>query len=96
MPAYVISRVRITDMDVMTDYMANAPAGVTNHGGKYLVRTGDIVCLEGEADYERVVVVQFPSREAALAWYNSDDYAPLKSARWQSAEAHIIVVPGEN
>ncbi|PHR90716.1 MAG: D-fructose-6-phosphate amidotransferase [Blastopirellula sp.] len=95
MPAFVISRVQISDHVAMQNYMAKAPAGVAAHGGRYLVRTGDIECLEGTVDYDRVVVVQFPDREKALAWYNSEDYAPLRKTRWQSAAAHIIVVPGE-
>jgi len=95
MPAYVISRVSISDPEAMGDYMKKAPAGVEAHGGRYLVRTGDIECLEGTADYGRVVVVEFPNKAKALEWYHSDDYAPLRSQRWQSAEAHIIVVPGE-
>ena len=60
MTAYIISRVSITDGDAMRGYMAEAPESVYAYGGKYLVRTGDIEALEGEAAYERVVVVEFP------------------------------------
>ncbi len=94
MTAYVISRVSISDAQAMSDYIDRAPPGVAAHGGRYLVRTGDIDCLEGQADYERVVVVAFPDKEKALAWYNSSDYAPLREQRWNAADSHIIVVPG--
>ncbi len=80
MPAYVISRVRITDKVAMQDYMAKAPEGVEAHGGRYLVRTGDIQVLEGTADYERVVVVQFPDREKALRWYHYHVGIPISAA----------------
>ncbi len=95
MSAYIISRVSITDRESMTGYMAQAPASVLAHGGKYLVRTGDITVLEGEAPYERVVVLEFPTQADALAWYHGDAYRALRDVRWRSAETHIICVPGE-
>ncbi|EKF19590.1 DUF1330 domain-containing protein [Nitratireductor pacificus] len=95
MTAYIISRVSISDRQAMTGYMADAPESVHAYGGEYLVRTGDITALEGDAAYERVVVVKFPDRDKALAWYHSDEYRALRDVRWRSAEAHIICVPGE-
>lgn len=95
MTAYIISRVSISDSDAMQDYMADAPESVYAYGGRYLVRTGDIEALEGEAAYERVVVVEFPDKEKALAWYNSEDYREMRDLRWRSADAHIICVPAE-
>ncbi len=95
MTSYIISRVSISDSNAMRDYMADAPESVYAYGGKYLVRTGDIEALEGEAAYERVVVVEFPDKEKALAWYNSEDYRELRDLRWRSADAHIICVPAE-
>ena len=92
MPAYIISRVKIRDLDAMSAYMAKAPDTVKAHGGTYLVRSNDFSTLEGETDYDRVVVLEFPDKEKAMAWYNSDDYAPLREQRWASADAQIIVV----
>lgn len=95
MPAYIISRVKIDDPQTMTGYMAGAPATVEAYGGKYLVRTPDIEVLEGEADYDRMVVLEFPDREKALAWYHSEDYRDLRDTRWSASQAHIVVLPGE-
>ncbi|WP_048646358.1 DUF1330 domain-containing protein [Nitratireductor soli] len=95
MTAYIISRVSISDRPAMAGYMADAPESVHAYGGEYLVRTGDITALEGDAPYERVVVVKFPDKEKALAWYHSDEYRDLRDIRWRSADAHIICVPGE-
>ncbi|MBO6899984.1 MAG: DUF1330 domain-containing protein [Rhizobiaceae bacterium] len=96
MTAYIISRVSISDREAMAGYMADAPESVHAYGGEYLVRTGDITALEGDAAYERVVVVKFPTKEKALGWYNSDEYRELRDVRWKSADAHIICVPGES
>lgn len=95
MPAYIVSRVSIDDHTAMAAYMADAPATVKAYGGKYLVRTPDIEVLEGEAEYNRMVVLEFPDKQSALAWYHSDDYRDLREARWRSASAHIVLLPGE-
>jgi uncharacterized protein (DUF1330 family) len=95
MPTYIISRVSISDAETMSAYMQAAPETVEDFGGRYLVRTADITPLEGSADYDRVVVLEFPDRESALGWYNSDEYRHLRDVRWRSADAHIVCVPGE-
>lgn len=96
MVAYVISRVTINDADTMSGYMVDAPDSVLAYGGKYLVRTGEIEALEGEANYDRMVVLEFPTAEQAKKWYNSEDYKDLREVRWRAADAHIVVVPGED
>ncbi len=95
MTAYVVSRVAIRDPEKMKAYMANAPSSVKAFGGSYLSRTSDIKVLEGEANYNRMVLLEFPDKERALAWYESQEYYDLRQDRWDSADAHIVVVPGE-
>lgn len=94
MPAYVVSRLTIRHPAAMERYIAEAAATVHAHGGKYLVRGSDVQALEGSWDDERMVVVEFPSEEAALAWYRSDAYRPLREIRQQAAEAVILLAAG--
>ncbi len=94
MAAYIVSRVRIRDRDAMARYMAEAPATVAAFGGRCLVRGGDVRALEGTWDHERLVVVEFQSKDAALAWYDSDVYRPLRELRQASAEAVILLADG--
>ncbi len=92
MAVYIVSRVDISDPERMAGYMKAAPATVEAFGGKYIVRTGNIEVIEGEQTCDRVVVLEFPTREQALAWYNSQDYRPLRDARWQAASASIMLL----
>jgi len=94
MAAYVVSRVRIKDAENMRRYMAEAPATVYACGGRYLVRGNDVEALEGAWDYERMVVVEFPNKEAALAWYHGEAYRPLRDLRQRSAETVILLAAG--
>ncbi|MDI1262271.1 MAG: DUF1330 domain-containing protein [bacterium] len=92
MPVFIVSRVDITDPARMADYMQAAPATVEAFGGRYIVRTGNIEVIEGEQHCDRVVVLEFPTRDQALAWYNSQDYRPLRDARWQASKASIMLL----
>jgi uncharacterized protein (DUF1330 family) len=94
MAAYIVSRLKIIGREAMQRYVTEAPATVAAYGGRYLVRGGDVRALEGDWEHERMVVVEFPDKEAALAWYESDLYKPLRDLRQQNAEAVILLADG--
>lgn len=94
MAAYIVSRVKILDAEAMKRYMQEAPATVAAFGGRYLVRGNDVRALEGAWEHERMVVVEFADKAAALAWYESEAYAPLRELRQPSAEAVILLADG--
>jgi uncharacterized protein (DUF1330 family) len=94
MAAYIISRVKISSPDDMRRYQSEAPPVVAAFGGRYLVRGTAVQALEGAWEHDRMVVVEFPSREAALAWYHSAEYRPLRELRQQSAETIILLADG--
>jgi uncharacterized protein (DUF1330 family) len=94
MSAYIVSRVRILDAEAMKRYMTEAPATVEAFGGRYLVRGNDVQALEGAWEHERMVVLEFPDKDSALAWYQSDSYRPLRELRQTSAEAVILLADG--
>lgn len=92
MAVFIVSRVDIADPDRMAEYMQAAPATVEAFGGRYVVRTGNIAVIEGEERCDRMVVLEFPTREQALAWYHSELYRPLRDLRWQVAKASILLL----
>ena len=56
---------------------------------------GEMDVVEGTTPAGRVmVVVEFPSLEAARAWYNDPEYAPLIKLRQTGSEAEIVLVDG--
>jgi uncharacterized protein (DUF1330 family) len=92
--AYVISRVSIRDAEAMQRYVAEAPATVAPFGGRYLVRADTATALEGTWDADRIVVLEFPTRDDALAWYHSEEYRGLRDLRWSAADAVILLADG--
>ncbi len=94
MPAYMIVRVNVTDMEQYGEYMKLTPAILTKYGGKFVVRGGEKVVLEGPEMTDRMVVVKFDSVQAAQDMYNSDEYQAAIKVREGAAEASFVVVEG--
>jgi uncharacterized protein (DUF1330 family) len=94
MSAYVIANIRVNDAERYKDYVSAVPALIEKHGGKYLVRGGESQVLEGAWAPDRFVVLEFPSRDAALAFYNDPDYVPFRSLRQSVTESNVILFDG--
>lgn len=94
MPAYLIVRVNVTDMDQYQEYMKLTPSILEKYGGKFIVRGGEKVVLEGPDITDRMVMVKFDSVEAAKKMYNSDEYQAAIKVRENAAEASFIVMEG--
>ena len=94
MAGYVIVQVNINDPDKFAVYREMVPPTLDKYGGRYLARGGDYENLEGDWDPQRLVVIEFDSVEMAKKWWESDDYAPAKQLRQESASSKLIIVEG--
>ena len=54
---------------------------VQKFGGDMIAGTATPKVLEGEWDGNWAAVLRFPGMEMAEAWYNSDEYQPLRDLR---------------
>ncbi len=94
MPAYLIASVRVLDAEKYAAYTKLSPAAIERYGGRFLARGGDVVTLEGAPEDRRIVIVEFPSVEAARRFYDSPEYRKARAVREGAAEARFIVVDG--
>ena len=94
LPAYVVVRAEVTDPERFRHYHQLASASVEKFGGRFLVRGGSMVVLEGSWDSPRMVVVEFPSLEKATSWYRSPDYQRAIEARRGAAIFHMVALEG--
>ena len=94
MAAYVITRVNVTDPDQYEKYKALSPAAVAESGGRFIVRGGESVTLEGPEETRRLVVLEFPDMDSATAFYDSEKYRHARSVRAGAAEFEMVVVEG--
>lgn len=95
MPAYVIALLEVTDPAAYERYKAASPPTIAAAGGRYVARGGEVVALEGAHDGRRVVILEFPTAQAAKGWYESDAYATARELRKGCARnVTFLLVPG--
>lgn len=94
MAVYMILDITVNDMDRYQEYVRQVPAIIERHGGRYLVRGGATLVLEGSWEPERIVVLEFPDAESAQAFATDPDYAPLLAIRHEAATSNLIAVEG--
>lgn len=94
MAAYAVfireSTVNQSELDA---YTPKAEASLAGHDATVLAAYGRQEVLEGPA-VEGVVIVEFPSMEAAKAWYDSPKYREAREHRFRGARYRAVVVEG--
>lgn len=91
MPAYWIARSLVTDEDNYMRYAKGVPDVIAKYGARVLVRGGKAHPMEGETR-PRNVILEFPSAQAAIDCYNSDEYQSLRKHREGAGEVDIVIV----
>jgi uncharacterized protein (DUF1330 family) len=94
MTTYVVFIREITrDLSELETYTPKASASLAGHPIKVLAAYGRHEVLEGQ-EAEGVVLVEFPSFEAAKAWYDSPAYREAREHRFRGAEYRAIIFEG--
>jgi uncharacterized protein (DUF1330 family) len=94
MSAYVIVEVSIHNHGEYEEYKKLTPAAVAAFDGKFIIRGGRTITLEGDWNPERIVVLEFPTVERANEWWNSELYTEAKKIRQRTAQTKMIIVEG--
>jgi len=94
MTAYVIAQLTIIDPEGFEAYRQAVPPVIAAHGGRYLVRGGAISSLEGDLGTPRIIVLEFPDKAAAEAFYNSPEYQEILPLRLNTATGSVVIVEG--
>ena len=84
-------QINITDQENYKKYLNQVTRIVTKHHGEYIIRGGKSEVVLGNWDYQRTVVVKFPSYDTAFQWYNSEEYAPIKKIREDNSIGNCII-----
>jgi uncharacterized protein (DUF1330 family) len=93
MSAYVVANYQVTNPAGYAAYRLAARASILAHGGEILVADFTTEALEG-SPHPVTVVIRFPDREAARAWYTSPDYQRIQQLRVENSEGSLGLVDG--
>ena len=94
MSVYVVADLNWTDPSAREEYGKLARTVLARYGGRYVVAGGAPQTLEGEWQPSGVAVIEFPTREQAVRWYESEEYRPLKALRLNGARTSAVLVEG--
>ena len=97
MKYYAVAQLTVTDPSWVSSYVAEVTPLVEQMGGRYLARSARIERIEGAGELPQLVLlIEWPSKEAAEAFYASPAYARHREARIRGAENEFLLVSGED
>ena len=91
--AYWIAHVTVSNPDQYKFYATDAGIAFKKYNANILARGGTHHIMEGQGR-SRNVIIEFPSLQAAIDCYNSDEYQSAKAKRIGAGEADITFVEG--
>lgn len=97
MAYYSVLAVTPTSEDWIPDYIGPANKLVAQYGGKYLARTASHEQVEGEASPSALrILIEWPSRQAALDFMADAEYAPHLAARTAGSNSFHFLIEGKD
>jgi uncharacterized protein (DUF1330 family) len=97
MKFYSVLAVTPTTDSWVADYIGPANKLVAKYGGVYLARTGSHERLEGVGTDEVLrIVIEWPSKQAALDFMNDPEYLPHLEARTAGSDSHHFLIEAKD
>lgn len=92
MPAFVHVNLRVLDAAKQAALAPRFQAALQEAGGRVLHFGPVAQVLEGEEPLPLAGVFEFSTLAQAMAFYNSDTYAPIKAERGEAQQARMFIV----
>lgn len=94
MKAYLVLDVSVKDFVGFQSYVAEIPAFIAKHSGRYIVRGVEPTTIEGDWAPERLVIIEFPDREKAHAFLDDPDTQDLFELRHATTTSKLLLADG--
>lgn len=80
MASFIIVDLTVIDQDKLAEYSAQASTTLAPYGGQFIAK-GAAETLHGQPEHNLKAIIEFPDKESAINWYNSDTYQALVPLR---------------
>ena len=77
----------------IVEYLERIDATLAPYDGHFIVHGGQAEVVEG-ADPGTLIVIEFPDRARARAWYESPAYQEILPLRTENSDSAAIIVEG--
>lgn len=98
MTAYFIVTTQIDNPDARQpydEYINKVKPIVESFGGKYIVRSEKISPLSDLWKPDRVIIIEFNSKEEIHAWLSSKEYKAIQELRVNSVTSNAVIVESD-
>ena len=94
MKAYLVLDLSVNDFSGFRKYIAEIPAFIAKHSGKYIVQGVQPTAIEGDWKPERMVIIEFPEREKAEEFLSDPEIQNLFKVRHATTTSKLVLVEG--
>jgi uncharacterized protein (DUF1330 family) len=92
--AYILANITVTNPEQYEEYKKLSSIAMKVHGAEVCVRGGKVEVLEGDWAPDRVVLLKFPSVEAARKFNDSVEYGAARKSRQGAAVMRMVLIEG--
>ena len=89
---YVVIQFDLANQEMFSKYVKSALPTILGAGGQVLIAAENLNVLEGAMATTRTTVIEFPSKDAAMGWYNSIEYRQVKNLRMEATTNSSLVI----
>jgi uncharacterized protein (DUF1330 family) len=94
MKAYLVLDLSVNDFAGFRKYIAEIPAFIAKHSGKYIVQGVQPTPIEGDWKPERMVIIEFPERQNAEAFLCDPEIQDLLKVRHATTISKLVLADG--
>ena len=94
MNGYLILDLSIINIESFLEYINKIPEFINKHGGRYIVQGVEPEIIEGDWHPDRVVILEFPSKEKAREFLDDPEAQSLFAIRHKSTISKLILAEG--
>ena len=94
MPAYAVGHLHDVNVGAdIVDYLRRIDATLEPFGGRFIIHGGPATILEGSWSGD-LIVIAFPDRDSARAWYESSAYRQILPLRTRNSRGDVFLIEG--
>ncbi len=92
MSGYVLADVTWTNEEGRNRYVELVGLSLAAHKGEMVAASRDVEVMEGDWQPGGItVLISFPNRESARAWYGSIEYREALTIRQRSSDSRLLI-----
>lgn len=94
MKAYLVLDLTVNDFGRFRKYIAEIPAFIARHSGRYIVQGVQPTTIEGDWKPDRMVIIEFPARGNAEAFLGDSEIQELFKIRHETTTSKLVLADG--